>query len=488
MDPASDADSGTPPLSGNTPARLALMLARLQGLKGPIAAIAAVGTLVGGLAGYLNGWRALRSGWTEGPAVSAKAAAPIAPYSAADRRMTFAVLPFQAPSGDAEGARLAQVSFEVAQAEQDANTLWGRVVPRALVEQQMSKPQTVLQLGQSLNVHFLVRGNVTRRGAGYTLDIAIVDAATERVLDQQTFNAEAVGGTTPLLDKSVRDATHRLTYAGLKQEVARARDTRDAVLDVRDLTFRAYVDLAGDNTDRAAVYAATMKSLNRALAMAPEDLLALQVTAQVNLCECIKAWAADNRPMVDIGVAALDKGLTLRPEWPAMQKLRFWQYMKDRRYPEALLVTDALLAKEPDDEEALSYRIDGLLAMGQAKQALDTLLKAGEAVNQGGQAALVYFANGDDGQAARLARKALVSLTRAQRADAGVGYVTLVLAAAESRAGHQDEASKALKDFHDVVPQVQTISQVKAWLGPSWVVAGADAFWTALQRAGVSGD
>jgi hypothetical protein len=380
------------------------------------------------------------------------------------------------------------VAFEVAQAEQEANTLWGRVVPRALVEQQMSRPQTVPQLGQSLNVHFLYRGNVTRRGSGYALDIAVVDAATEQVLEQQTLNAEAVAGTTQLPDKAVRDATHSLTFAALKQEVARARDKPDALLDVRDLTFRAYVDLASDNADRAAVYAAMMKSLNRALVMAPDDLLALQVTAQVNLCECVKAWAADNRAMVDIGVAALDKGLSLRPDWPRMQKLRFTQYMKNRRYPEALLVTDALMAKEPDDEEVLSLRMDVMLAMGQAKQALDVLSRAGEAVRQGGQAASVYFANGDDGQAARLARKALVQLTRAQRADAGVGYVALVLAAAESRAGHPDEASAALKDFHDVVPKVRTLSQVKAWLGPSWVVPGADAFWTALRRAGASGD
>jgi len=178
------------------------------------------------------------------------------------------------PPGDAEGARLALGAFEVTLAEQEANILWGRVVPRPLVEAQLARPQTLSQLGQALDVHFLYRGNVTRSSAGYALDLAVIDAATERVLEQRTIKADAGDGGPQLPAQAIRDTTHLLTYFALAQEVARARGKPDAQLDVRDLAFRAKVDWNSDSPDAAAVYATTMKSLKRALELAPDDRLA----------------------------------------------------------------------------------------------------------------------------------------------------------------------------------------------------------------------
>lgn len=471
--------------------RTSRFITRMGRLKGPIAAVAAFGGLIGGMAGYWNGWRALNSSIAETSVNPVRQTGSIAPFSAADRRMTFAVLPFQAPTGDVDGARMAMAAFEVAQSEQESNVLWGRVVPRALVEQQGARPQTLSQLGQALDVHFIYRGNVIRSNKRPALELAVIDATTERVLDQHTINADSAPGRPQFADEAVRDATYSLTYAALKQEVARARDKADAQQDVRDLTFRAYVDWRSDDgANHAASYAAAMKDLRRAQALAPDDLLTLQVIAQLNLCECIKAWAADNRPMVEIGVAALDRALALRPDWPTMQELRSYQYFKHQQYQEALLVNDALLAKEPNDPGALSARLDILLALGKPKEALALVpaaRKAEDSAHVGAIAATVYFANGDDAQAARLARKVLVQLTRAQRADEGLGYVALVLTAAESRADHLNEARRVFKEFQDTVPKTQTVGQIKVWLGPSRGAIVNEAFWLALQRAGADG-
>jgi tetratricopeptide (TPR) repeat protein len=217
---------------------------------------------------------------------------------------------------------------------------------------------------------------------------------------------------------------------------------------------------------------------------------ALQLTAEVNLCECLKTWAAENRPMEEIGLAALDKALTQRPDWAAMLKLRFWHYFKHGRYQEALLVSDTLLAKEPDDAAVLTDRVIVLRSMGQVAQALalvPAMLKALDNEATGSVAAAVHFAHGDDAEAARLARNALVRMTRAQRAVSEPGSVALVLVAAESRAGHLERARAAFKDFQDVVPKAQTVGQIKAWLQPSWMAPGGDAFWDALKRAGAGG-
>ena len=464
-------------------------LARLRRLKGPLVAVAAGGSLVGGLAGYWNGWRTLHAGVAQVTASTTKVAGPVVPFSTADRRMTFAVLPFHSPAGDGDAARMALAAVEVTQSEQEHNSLWGRVVPHSLVEQQISRPQTLSELGQALNVHFLYRGDVTKSDSGYVLALALVDAATERVLGQSTIVAVADAAGPRLPAKTIQDATYRLTYDALIQEVAQARDKPDAQLDVRDLAFRAMVEQNRADPDRARVYAATMKDLNRARALAPDDLLTLRLIAQVNLCECLKAWAADDRPMEEIGLAALDKALTLQPDSSGLLNLRFINYWKHGRFQEALLVNDALLAKEPADGGLLAERATVLRALGQVKQAVavvPSMLKAADDNVTDAVAAEVYFASGDDAQAARLARKSLVMLTRQQRTESERGSVALVLAAAQARSGHVEEARKALQDFWDAVPKARTVGQIKAWLSPSWVAPGGDAFWDALRRSGVA--
>jgi adenylate cyclase len=484
-EPAVDPDAAQRPSSA-----AARWRQRVGRLKRPIIAVAAVGTVLGGLAGYWNSWRAVSSGLPEIGASSAQLAGPVVPFSAADRRMTFAVLPFQAPTGDAEAARLALGAFEAMQSTQEAKSVWGRVVPRALVEQQVARPQALGQLGKSLDVHFLYRGNVTRSEAGLVLELAVVDVATERVLHQSVTKAQANGEVLQFPVGAIVDAAGWLTYHALAQEVARARSKPDEQLDVRDLAFRAKVDWANDSADRAAVYATAMKSLNRALLIAPDDPLTLELTAQINLCECLRSWAADSRPMEEIGVKALDRALSLHPDRTGLLGLRFWHYVKRSQFHEALLINETLIEKEPNKADHLFGRVLALRSIGEVEQALalvPRLLLAADVPETQSLAAEVHFAHGDDAQAALQARKALVLMTRNQRADSGEGVAALVLVAAESRAGRHDAARKSLEDFQDVVPNVKTIAQIKAWLRPYWVAPGGDAFWRALRNAGAEG-
>ncbi len=74
----------------------------------PVHALVAVAVV---LAVGLGAWTAYRAFLQ--PAV-------VAPYSAQDRRMTFAVLPFQAPAEDKEGAKVAAAMTEAAFAEEEA--------------------------------------------------------------------------------------------------------------------------------------------------------------------------------------------------------------------------------------------------------------------------------------------------------------------------------------------------------------------------------
>lgn len=404
--------------------------------------------------------------------------------------MTFAVLPFTAPKGDAEATRLAMEARESAQAGLEKFTILARVAPRALVEQAVATPASIRQTGQRLDVHFLMRGNVTRTAAGYELDLAVLDVATETPLATRSVPAEDPAHAPRLPTRGIDGALNWLTHAALKQEVARARSKPDASLDVRDLTFRAMVDSSHENIDRPAAYAKAQQSLDRALALAHDDLLALSVTAHLNLCECLRAWVKDTSEMERIGEAALERALAIQPDSAGMQEVRAWLLFRRGRYEDVVLVADEVLARDPERAETLRVRVKALFKLGQIEQAaaaVPAMLKAADHSGTQTDAAAVWFAMGDDAAAARLARKSLVHLARDERADPVYGVVALVLVAAESRAGRLDHARAALKDFHAAVPQARTVAAIKAWRLPHAMLPDTPVFWAALQQAGVGG-
>jgi class 3 adenylate cyclase/TolB-like protein len=196
----------------------------------------------------------------------------IAPYSIQDRRMTFAVLPVDAPAGDADAIRLAGDMTDAVTTAQEARTRWAQVVPRRSVEEALARHTGTRDLGAALNVHFLLRGNVSRASAGYTGELFVIDAATERILDKRTLS---IASTTlaPRYTPEIDNALGWLTYQALRLEVQRARDKPLEELDVRDLAFRAYVDWGSNpEQDPKAAYTSATQLLNRALALSPDDL------------------------------------------------------------------------------------------------------------------------------------------------------------------------------------------------------------------------
>ena len=55
----------------------------------------------------------------------------------------------------------------------------------------MATPSSLRQLGQMLDVHFLLRGNITLRATGYSLDLTVLDVQTEAPLASRSIPFEA---------------------------------------------------------------------------------------------------------------------------------------------------------------------------------------------------------------------------------------------------------------------------------------------------------
>ena len=281
--------------------------------------------------------------------------------------MTFAVLPFTAPAGDERAAKAAAAMTETTTAMQEARRRWAIVAPRASVAKAVAEHAATRDIASAVNVHYLIRGNVSRAADGYSAEVLVVDPPTDRVLATRTV---AIDDNTlaPKRRGELDGALGALTYEALRSEVDRARGKPNDALDVRDLAFRAYIDWG--RLEGKQGYDTAMQLLSRALALDPNDALALFLTAKVNLCDCVQGWSKNTAEQQAIGADALEKSLRRDPNSISGLGMKVDLLSVRGQYEEALTVADAILRREPDDLEGLSGKAYLLLRLGRPREGL----------------------------------------------------------------------------------------------------------------------
>jgi len=415
--------------------------------------------------------------------------AAVVPYSQQDRRMTFAVLPLDAPANDADVRAVAAALTDELRASQERRTNWARTVARRSVDEAVARNASLKDIAKALDVHFLMHGNVSRSGATYTASVVVVDGASEQVLATRTFSAPA--GPLPVtVRETIDEVADDMTYGALVAEVERARGKPDASLDVRDLAFRAFVvwiQTKGRDEEEEA-YRQAMTLLQRGLAISPNDKIALMIVAIVNLCECVEGWSRNIAEQQAIGAAALDRYAGTHPNDPITHELRFHLAVAQGRFEDALLTADAMSKLEYGESQGMSNKAYALLKLGRYTDALlvsDAVLDRRRSWSDEAVAASIRYALGQDAAAVQLAQKALLAMSARSKRSRRSGYVALVLAAAEARQGRADRAREALADFHASVPTVASIAQIRAWMHPAADLAGFEPLYDGLRRAGV---
>jgi len=316
----------------------------------------------------------------------------------------------------------------------------------------------------------------------------VVDGVTERVLGTKSLTIAADGITTRRREE-LNSALGWLTYNALAAEVGRARSKPIESLDVRDLSFRAYVDWNDkkEHKDEKGAYITATDLLSRALTLAPDDLLALYITAQVNLCDCVNGWSKNVEEQQAIGAAALEKYLRRDPDSPRMLSLKADLFALRARYEESLLVAESVLKRDPENSEALKIRAYDLLKLGRPQEALpavNELLERGEE-EIFALAAAVHYQLEQFEPAARMAKRAITELDSDSVSNPRFGAVSLTLVAAEARLGHLSRAKVALADFNAAVPGARTISAIRKWMHPGAELAGYEPLFEGLRLAGV---
>jgi TolB-like protein len=416
--------------------------------------------------------------------------ASVVAYSHEDRRMTYAVLPFQSAADDPRAMQVANATGDEIRTMLESRKELISVVSHASAEQASARESSMKQLAKKLDVHFLVRGTVARSADGYNVTVVGIDGDSERVLTTQSLKV-ANDELTPHWRDETRAAAQQLLSSGLGSEVKRVRAKPLDALDVRDLTFRAAVDWhAQRDANGKAANANANELLNRALAIAPDDLYALRTLATVNLCDCVNAWSKNPDEQKAIGAAAMEKYLAVDPYSVYMLGEKASLYQLRLRWEESLAITDAMLARAPTDLGAIQLKSTALLRLRQLREAqgLAEGLLARYPSDWGvlSGAADVYFAQGDYSRAAQMAQKATAQMTEAELRDRVSGGIQLTRIAAEARLGHAERAKAALDDFTTILPDVKTITAIKKWLHPSADLADFEALYDGLRVAGLN--
>lgn len=411
-------------------------------------------------------------------------------YSHEDRRMTFAVLPFQSAADDPHAVQIAKAMRDEICTMLESRKELISVISRASAEQASTHEASMKKLAKELDTHFLVRGTVARSADGYHVTVVGVDGDTERVLTTQSLRV-ANDELTPDWRDQTLAAVQDLLNAGIDTEARRARDKPEDALDARDLTFRAVVDWhAQRNADGKAANAHANELLNRALAMAPDDLYALRTRATVNLCDCVNAWSKNPDEQKAVGAAAMERYLALDPGSVYMLGQKADLYQLRLRWEESLAITDAMLARAPTSVYAIALKATALLHLRQLKdaQALAEELLSRNPSDWGVQSGLanIYFAQGDYARAAQFAQKATAQMSAPDLRDRVSGGIQLTRIASEARLGHSERAKTALADFTTTLPDVKTIAAIKKWLHPSADLADFEPLYEGLRLAGLN--
>ena len=426
-------------------------------------------------------------GWLAGHRLAKPAA--VVPYSAEDRRMTFAVLPFTAPPEDSRATQIAKAANQAVTAYLESRTLFTHVASTRSVEDATARLNSPKALAKALDVHFLIRGTAVRDGAKDAVNLLVVDGSTERVLGTSTLNI-APGALLPKFHDDLADPVRHLVMAGMEAEVKREADTPVDQLDVRGLSFRALSSWrAHRGAEAKQGYNSATQLLQRALALAPDDPAATWLTANINLCDCVLAWSQNPEEQKAIGSAALEKYLQIDPNDEEMLVDKAEIFQLRGRYEDSLVVLDQVLQRDPDSSDALATKAISLLRLGRAKEALPIAqgLMARYPTQWAGVTALgadIQYALGDYTAAVQLGRNALPRMS-AEDLRSPINGTQLTLAAAEARLGQLDAAKATLTDFYAAVPKVTTITQMKQWLHPTADLYGFEPLFEGLRLAGV---
>ena len=254
-------------------------------------------------------WRTQHS--RAAPPQGAAVVAPVAPrpvaYSPQDRRQSVIVLPFENSSGDpAQDGVAAGVTRDVVDLIAEDNAV--PVIPTATVAAYRGKPIDLRVIGRDHNVHFALTGNARRQDGRLIVTATLYEADDVQTVWSRRFDVPDRANGWKSIIQGIYDNFQRTT---VDVEAARAMREHPDSLDKRDLLLAAGAKSLSPLTRENNL--ARIALIERALAIDPNDVRALRADAQDYAGLVADGFSAGREADLATAMKLIDRALLLAP-------------------------------------------------------------------------------------------------------------------------------------------------------------------------------
>jgi adenylate cyclase len=359
-------DSELPDKATSEPNLKSRLRARLRLIGGALASIAAVGAIAGGLVGYWNVWKTLRTDvFPEKQTTQREATArpDIAP------RLSLVVLPFANLNNDPEQDYLADgITTDLTT---DLAQMPGAfVIGRGTAFTYKNKQIDFKTIGKDLGIRWAVQGAVRRNGDEVRVNVSLTDLPSGRDIWSDRFDGDRTNPAA-LQDRITARLARSLNIGLIQAESHRSETDRSGNPDALDFSMRGWAKFY---EPRSKTEIAQAKDLfDSALRLDPDNVDAMIGKAWCLVLNVSFRWsgsvAEDKKAATDLVDRALSKspaiGLAYVVKGDALRSFGSPE--------EALPQYDAALEINPNFPSAYAGKGIALILSGRAREAFSPL-------------------------------------------------------------------------------------------------------------------
>ena len=446
----------------------------LKKIGGLIAAFAATGTVLAGLAGY----------WTTYRTITREILASVKPGPTAPR-LSVVVLPFSNLTGDAAQDYLGDVITE------ELTTSLSRiphsfVIARSTAFTYKGKAVDVRQIGRDLGVRYILEGSQEQGGNRVRVNAQLIDADTGAHLWADQFDADR----TDLLDMQDRIATRlsrALQIRLIEVDAARVARTHPGDADAEQLAMRCQAVLVGAHP--GSVEAQGGYSLcERALERDERNVRALVSLSFKFTDRILSEQSPDRESDVRQASELVSRALATDPNDYGAHFAKAEILLGQQRFEEAIVEAERSLALNPSFVSAYSALSVASSFLGRPQEALDYADKAMRLSPRDPNLYAFYLNKGFALSLLDQDDQAIGWLRRAVAAAPQWPLPQVLLAAALSLTGHESEARDVLNRYLSLTwTRARTIAQFKEQMPSNnpLFLAFAARFVEGLRKAGM---
>jgi adenylate cyclase len=370
---------------------------------------------------------------------------------AARPRLSLVILPFLNLSGEASANYLVDGLVDTLITDLSSWLPGSFVISRSTAFTYKGRSVPIRQVGTELGVRYAIEGSVLVDATRLRVNVQLIDAETDEHLWAERFDKER-REMLQLQDEIVGRLSRSIGIQLVRTEAGRGSPNREA-WDAADLVMRARALIS--DVKRKETAAEAIDLFRQALQLDADCVDAMVGIGLARIYQVINLYRLEGRDtLLDEAAEMISRATALAPDHLDLLKARALLLRARGWFSEAVVATEALIARNP--AEPTAYKEMGLnkLYLGLTREAVEWFRRADAIAPrdldrwtwlQGLGRALMQL--GDDAAA-------IGALSQAMDGNPGYLRGKAMLAAAEALAGNADAAKRYLAEYAAIEPNM----------------------------------